>query len=310
MSGYWFIIKKYTILVSLSYPKVFFGIEISAAFMKTILILSALIISKHSFAQNKFIGHLSYRMETRLSNNPDYPVATSTYNMWFSENEVWRAETPVKTNLPTLLTPLLMNQGMDSARAKKIITEQGGYGYPYYLYDHFYLGTKQYEIIKIWAKAMTEQLIAPQESNVIVDTLPEINWQLSAETKKIDTLSCQKAVGRFRGRTYTAWYTKEIPIAAGPWKLHGLPGLIVEAEDSLGEVKFIFESLQIPVSTQPAIIDYNTLPRYSLGKFLAKQKEDREATMDFIKSTSGGDEALKKALEAGKKNKPRPIEIF
>lgn len=278
--------------------------------MKRIFFLSALIISIHSFAQNKFIGHLSYRMETRLSNNPDYPVATSTYNMWFSEQEVWRAETPVKTNLPTLLAPIIMREGMDSARAKKIIAEQGGYGSPYYLFNHFYLGTKQYETIKIWAKAMTEQFIASQESNVIVDTLPEIEWQLIDETKKIDSLSCQKAIGKFRGRTYTAWYAKEIPVAAGPWKLHGLPGLIVEAEDSLGEVKFIFESLQIPANTQPAIIDYSTLTRYSPAKFMAKQKENREATLALIKSLQGRDEDIKKSEEVAKKNITRPIEIY
>jgi GLPGLI family protein len=278
--------------------------------MKTIFLLSALLISLHTFSQKKFIGHFSYRMETRLSNNPDYPVANSTYNMWFSENEVWRAETPVKTNLPTLLAPILMRDGMDSARAKKIIAEQGGYGSPYYLYNHFYLGTKQYETIKIWAKAMTEQSIAPQESNVIVDTLPEIEWQLTAETKTIDSLSCQKAIGKFRGRTYIAWYAKEIPVAAGPWKLHGLPGLIVEAEDSLGEVKFIFESLHIPVDTEPTIVDYSTLPRYSPAKFLAKQKEDREAMIALLKSFQGGAEGIKKSEESAKKNMTRPIEIY
>ena len=279
--------------------------------MKKILLLIGLTISIHySFSQKKYIGHFSYRMETRLSNNPDYPVAKETYNMWFSEKEVWYAKTPAKTNLPTLLTSILMKDGMDSANAKKIIDEQGGYGSPYYLYNHFNLGTKQYETIKIWTKAMTEQFIAAEESNVVVDTLPEIEWQLTAETKTIDSISCQKAIGKFRGRTYSAWYAKEIPVAVGPWKLHGLPGLIVEAEDSLGEVKFIFESLHIPVDTEPAIIDYSTLPRYSPAKFRAKQKEDREATMALIKSFQGGPEGIKKSEESAKKNTTRPIEIY
>jgi GLPGLI family protein len=278
--------------------------------MKTIFLLSALAISIHSFAQNFFIGHLSYRMETRLTNNTEYPVAKYSYNMWFSEKEVWNAETPIKTNLPTLLTPILMKDGMDSARAKKIIAGQGDYGSPYYLYNHFYLGTKQYETIKVWAKAMTEQFIASQESSVVVDTLPEIEWALTTETKMIDTLNCQKAIGKFRGRTYTAWYAKEIPVSVGPWKLHGLPGLIVEAEDSLGEVKFIFESLQIPVDTEPAIIDYSSLPRYSPAKFMAKQKEDREATIALFKSLQGGAEGIKKSEEVAKKNITRPIEIY
>ena len=36
---------------------------------------------------------------------------------------------------------------------------------------------------------------------------------------------------QFRGRTYKAWYTMEIEIEEGPWKFHGLPGLIVEIAD-------------------------------------------------------------------------------
>jgi len=279
--------------------------------MKKILLLIGLILCiNYSFAQNKFIGHLGYRMETRLTNNTEYPVAKYSYNMWFSEKEVWNAETPVNTNLPSIIAPILMRDGMDSVRAKKIIAAQGGYGPAFHLYNHINLGTKQYESIKICANEITEQFIGAQESSVIVDTLPEIDWALIAESKMIDTLSCQKAIGKFRGRTYTAWYAKEIPVAAGPWKLHGLPGLIVEAEDSLGEVKFIFESLHVPVEIEPTIVDYSTLPRYSPAKFLAKQKEDREAMIALLKSFQGGTEGIKKSEESAKKNLTRPIEIY
>lgn len=45
---------------------------------------------------------------------------------------------------------------------------------------------------------------------------------------------CHKAVGKYGGRTWTAWYTEDIASAFGPWKLRGLPGLIVKAEDNEG----------------------------------------------------------------------------
>lgn len=63
------------------------------------------------------------------------------------------------------------------------------------------------------------------------------------EYKKIGTFKCQRAKTFDRNRNYTAWFTPEVPSQAGPWKLHGLPGLILEAESEDGEVKFLFESL-------------------------------------------------------------------
>ena len=45
---------------------------------------------------------------------------------------------------------------------------------------------------------------------------------------------CQKANGKFRGRTWTVLYAEDIPTAAGPWKLQGLPGLIAYAADDEG----------------------------------------------------------------------------
>ncbi len=60
-------------------------------------------------------------------------------------------------------------------------------------------------------------------------------WNLGNETKNVLGYSCQKAETTFRGRHWTAWFTSKIPLTTGPWKLWGLPGLILEANtaDSL-----------------------------------------------------------------------------
>ncbi len=63
---------------------------------------------------------------------------------------------------------------------------------------------------------------------------PTIDWTLSEETKDILGYTCTKATGGFRGRTYEAWFTEEIPVSTGPWKLRGLPGTILSAKDSEG----------------------------------------------------------------------------
>ncbi len=58
-----------------------------------------------------------------------------------------------------------------------------------------------------------------------------INWTLIDETKTISTYQCRKAVGKYRNKHITAWYTEEVPISEGPYAFKGLPGLVVEAYD-------------------------------------------------------------------------------
>tara|TARA_B110001454_G_C12691103_1_gene422345 strand:+ start:266 stop:1057 length:792 start_codon:yes stop_codon:yes gene_type:complete len=77
----------------------------------------------------------------------------------------------------------------------------------------------------------------------VIDYKVKINWKIENEFKKIGNLKCQKAYGVFRGRNYIAWFTTTFPLPTGPWKLQGLPGLILEAYDENKEVNFIFKSL-------------------------------------------------------------------
>lgn len=57
-------------------------------------------------------------------------------------------------------------------------------------------------------------------------------WQIQSETKEVLGYSCQLASCDFRGRRWYAWFSTDIPINEGPWKLFGLPGLVLEAWDS------------------------------------------------------------------------------
>ena len=59
---------------------------------------------------------------------------------------------------------------------------------------------------------------------------PDIAWTLSDDTLTVSGYLCQQATATFRGVEWRVWYTEEIPSSAGPWRLRGLPGLIVKAK--------------------------------------------------------------------------------
>lgn len=65
----------------------------------------------------------------------------------------------------------------------------------------------------------------------LLDSLYPMDWVISNESKTIDSLSCTRANCRFRGRNYEAWFSPDIPVPLGPWKMGGLPGLIIDLKD-------------------------------------------------------------------------------
>ena len=66
---------------------------------------------------------------------------------------------------------------------------------------------------------------------LVEEDVPTMDWEIvedSAQT--IIGYECHKATTKFRGRKWIVWYTEDILISLGPWKLNGLPGLILKAE--------------------------------------------------------------------------------
>mgnify|MGYP003521175938 FL=1 len=82
--------------------------------------------------------------------------------------------------------------------------------------------------------------------------LPAIDWQMQDADSVVCGYSCSKAVGEWRGRRWTVWYSMDIPIDDGPWKLQGLPGLILHAEDAQGD--FFFTCVGIEEKRSPIIL--------------------------------------------------------
>lgn len=65
---------------------------------------------------------------------------------------------------------------------------------------------------------------------IIRDSLNIIHWKINeTTTKNIDGRVCKLATAKWRDHEWEAWYDESITISDGPYKLHGLPGLILEA---------------------------------------------------------------------------------
>lgn len=74
-------------------------------------------------------------------------------------------------------------------------------------------------------------LTAPNPIQLGYKENPKIKWKIDKEKQNVGEYKIQKATTEFGGRKWTAWFTSEIPLQDGPYKFHGLPGLIVKIED-------------------------------------------------------------------------------
>ena len=71
-----------------------------------------------------------------------------------------------------------------------------------------------------------------------------IDWKLTDNTMTISGYLCKTATCQLHGRQWTVRYCEDIPTTAGPWKLCGLPGLIVEAVSDNSINRFTLTELQ------------------------------------------------------------------
>lgn len=151
-----------------------------------------------------------------------------------------------------------------------------------------------------------------KENILVEEKLPKIDWKINLNKK--DTILgklCYKAIGDFRGRTYSVWYAPNLPVKFGPWKIQGLPGLILKLNDNFKQIDFdavsiefkkikdISQSLEAPKTTNNIINlkEYLQLSRQEdleeIKRIMAmmpkdskpsnmKLNEDRKSRMEMI----------------------------
>lgn len=85
----------------------------------------------------------------------------------------------------------------------------------------------------IWYNDLDEGLFTKQrmiagEKFLIRDSLMNMEWRMTNESREIAGFYCRKAFTKIFDSVYVfAFYTDEITISGGPMGLHGLPGMIL-----------------------------------------------------------------------------------
>lgn len=93
----------------------------------------------------------------------------------------------------------------------------------------------------------------------------DIVWSVGSDTTIIHGYQCQSATTYYKGRKWMAWFTTEIPVAAGPWKLCGLPGLIITAKSMDGY--FSFSTISVDTENNKMYsYDYGTTKKLKSDK--------------------------------------------
>ena len=124
------------------------------------------------------------------------------------------------------------------------------------------------------------------DTHLFVKDSIDHKWNLTNETKKINGFICEKANGKFRGREFTAWFTNDIKTPFGPWKLFGLPGLIIEAYDNNGFIKISATNIII----NSTLIENKQIPQInldgaiSLNKYFLKKLKLEEMFLEKLNS--------------------------
>jgi GLPGLI family protein len=249
-----------------------------------------------------------------LNAQKDTAFATVRYRFTHLEDTTW-PENPLKMNTVLLLGKNMSNYtDFDKMQRIKNTPNPFGSASPEMAAELAVVG----DYIKDINKDKLVSIVWPNgKLFAIEENIPAINWAITQETKEIMGLACQKATAEFKGRVYEAWFCAQLPYSNGPWKLGGLPGLIIEAYDTKKEVVFNFVSFenvtgpQIPIQV-PGIATKATVKEFA--QYQAAVEKDRQANLGSssvagVGAIGGG---TLKATSVGQPNRRRqknnPIE--
>jgi len=230
--------------------------------MKKVLIISFLIVSVLGYSQTIDHAQLEVIYHFEFVNNrldPDRRITDEVilligneYTAYFSFRN-YIADSLRRTGAPEFMPELIgsdgrrtsvrLNESFEAATARAGIVGTPTVVMPRTMPASSPFNRARYFINRKSAKATRMEHIVDVRnlSNAhgnnlsYTEPLNSPTWTISTETQTIIGYHTQKATTRFGGRDWTVWFAPDIPISEGPWKLRGLPGLILKAETADGE---------------------------------------------------------------------------
>jgi GLPGLI family protein len=110
---------------------------------------------------------------------------------------------------------------------------------------------------------------------IVEEKIPKLKWDLLPQEKQIGNIKVKKARTLFRGRVYEAWYSLEYPFRFGPWKLQGLPGLIIEVYDETKRYHWVLSSVKTEnISKEVFDLDTKDSELITLKEYVKKRYTD------------------------------------
>ena len=141
----------------------------------------------------------------------------------------------------------------------------------------------------------------------------QMDWKLDAQKDTVILgYTCQTAYIKYAGRDYIAWYCPQIPIADGPYKFNGLPGLILKIGDTKGQHIFTLASIQKLTYIQPITYILSSFVNITNEEYLKIMKSKMIRLFGIVQSgliTPMSEEAKARSMN-GLRTKNNFIEKF
>lgn len=127
----------------------------------------------------------------------------------------------------------------------------------------------------------------------IKDEVPKPEWVINENsTKTILGYKCVQAKTSFRGTNFTAYFTKDLPYSAGPFKFFGLPGLILDIREDNSNYniwkadKIIFE-VESKINFNPQFKDMRKVTMKELVKIYDERydAENKQLSKNLLPGT-------------------------